>query len=489
MKSIIVESPSVIRLDGFDRKVLETVLSFKDMKVEFELKKFKHAHWYADKYGIEAYNEKLSELKASRVKSLLFEDECGIWTYSGLAGMLSRNLNASVTSKVEFPEAKLLPWDKVPFKMYPYQEEALGALLKVRHGGIELATGAGKSLIIANLVKTLGLRTVVMAPSVSIARQLFNTFSIWLGKKYVGLYGDGKKDTKKLITIGIAQSLTKVEEGSDAWNMFKQASVVIVDESHLVAAATLAKVCLGVLKDAPYRFFFSATQIRNDGSGLFLDAITGPIVYKLSVKECIEQGYLARLNFTMVQIDSQSSFQSRDSIAMTREHLYNNPEVNKTAASLANKFASRGDQVLILIDEMSQFNNIWGALRYQFGFAHGGGGSGSSLPEAYSKSDPEALVKQFNEGKLPILIGTSCVSIGTDIKSNKVTIYLKGGRSEIEVMQGAVGRSTRKHELVGKDSCEVIDFEVSNIETLQRHSDARREIYESVAPVSTWDLR
>ncbi len=92
-------------------------------------------------------------------------------------------------------------------------------------------------------------------------------------------------------------------------------------------------------------------------------------------------------------------------------------------------------------------------------------------------------MKQFNEGKIPILVGTSCVSTGTDIKANKATIYIQGGKSEIKVSQGAIGRSTRLHPPVGKTGCTVIDFDVSNQEVLHRHAKARKGIYSQTAPV------
>lgn len=497
MTVLTIESPVTLRIsDVDDTSFLKTLLQYRDKKVDFELQKFRHSTWYADKYGRQAYQERLKELQDSRIKSLLFEDDRGYWTYTGLAGSLARNLKAEEPeSLVVYPEASVIPWSKKPFDMYPYQREAYEALLKARHAGVEIGTGLGKSLIINYIIKALALKTVVMAPSKSIARQLYEGhdgrggFKAAFGSKYVGLYGDGRKDTGKLITVAIAASLTRIEPGDSAWKALSGTQVFVADESHLCPAVTLAKVCFGLLAAAPYRFFFSATQMRNDGLDMLLDSITGPVVYRMSVQEGIQKGYLAALDFTMAQVTSDSSFESRDANEMTRKHLYDNPRVNKCVAQLANSFASRNQQVLILIDELDQFNKIYGQLRYEVGFAHGGGsGEREALPEAFRKADNADLVQRFNEGRLPILVGTSAVSIGTDIKANQATIYVKGGKSEIEVMQGAVGRSTRLHPEVGKTRCQVIDFSVVNKEVLRRHADARQKIYETVAPVKEWAI-
>src|SRR5690606_20836164 len=60
-------------------------------------------------------------------------------------------------------------------------------------------------------------------------------------------------------------------------------------------------------------------------------------------------------------------------------------------------------------------------------------------------SDPEKLVDDFNAGKLPILVGTGCISIGTDIRTPKTLINLQAGVSEIRIRQ-AIGRGTRRTE-------------------------------------------
>lgn len=490
------ESPTCCRIENpGDLTELKSHLQYRDRKVDFELKKMKHSFWYIQKHGQEAYDERMETLKKERVKSLLFEDEHGYWTYSGLIKPLARNLKASIAEpRFSRPAAQLLPWkDKPEHVPHPYQDQSLEALLAEGHAGVEIGTGLGKSLIIFHLVKRLGLQTVVMAPNVSIARQLYEGeggtggLKAAFGSRYVGLYGDGRKDASKLITVAIAASLTKVEPGSPAWKFFTQSHVFVADESHLCPASTLAKVCFGLLAKAPYRFFFSATQLRNDGLDMLLDAITGPIVYRKSVMEGINDGYLARLKTTFCKVSSKSTFSSRDANEMTRKHLFYNPAVNRIAGAFANNFVSQGRQVLVLVEELKQFTHLLPYFKHVAAFAHAGDTQGV-LPEPYRDPDAAAWVKQFNAGKLPILVGTSCIATGTDIKANQATIYLRGGASEIEVMQGAVGRSTRLHKPVNKTSCDIIDFDVHDVEVLHRHALIRKNYFGSVGPVLEWSL-
>lgn len=499
-------NPTTVQIHDPDPKELlelRASLTYRDKKVQYELFKHKKADWFRNKNPM-GWEAKLEDLKSREVICLLKDtkDPNIFETHSGITHVLEKKYSIGVGLTYSYPRGSTLPWAKVPDKIpYPYQQSAFEELLHEKHARVEMGTGLGKSFIILNLVRELGLKTVVMAPSTSIADQLYSDFVKHLGKKYVGAYYDGKKEAKKLIVIGNAQSLTRVEEGSDAWELLKDTQVFIADESHLCPAATLVNVCFGLVKGAPWRFFFSATQMRNDGLDLLLDAITGPTVYRMTVREGVDGGYLARPHFRMIKTRSESGYQSEDANEMTRKHLFYNPVVLQQIAEVVNLSVDKlGHQVLILIDEVEQFTQLLPLLRHQVAFAHGPlqatqrhangtvkvQGNLEKVPEAYRDSDPNALVDSFNACEFPILVGTSCISTGTDIRSVKTCIYWKGGKSEIEVKQG-IGRCTRK--IPGKTACTIVDFDVENIGILSKHALARRDIYEDIyGPVEevTW---
>ncbi len=483
---LIHQSPTVLRLSGYEsrRGELEKYLTFVDKKVDYELDSHKrNKKWIIQSRGKEAFEQKLEELKAKRNQSLLFEDERGLWTHSGLSGMLAAAFGDEVSYEYKRPEPKALPWSHLPeFKNRYFQAAAEERLLAIGHGAVEIGTGLGKSQIIRNLVKALGLRTVVMAPSRNIAGQIFQDLTKHFGKAKVGQFYDGKKDFKKQIVVAVAASLTRVVPGSKEWDTLTSASIFIADESHLCPASTLAKVCFGLLAPAPYRFFLSGTQMRNDGLDLLLDAITGPIVYRMTVREGVDQGFLTKPVFKMIRTRSGIVFDTRDANDLTRAHLYYNPKINKIAGDLANKAVSlMARPTLILVDEIEQFTHLLPFLRYEARFAHGGVNKDNKdkLPVEYHASDPDQLVEDFNNGVFPILVGTSCIATGTDIKSVKAIIYLRGGKSEVELKQ-SVGRGTRLFP--GKEDFLFIDFAIDDVETLARHAEARISIFKDIYP-------
>ena len=346
-------------------------------------------------------------------------------------------------------------------------------------GDFTVTHNSGKSLVILNLLKHYGVKTLIVTPFSNITGQLCKDLEKYFGTKYVGQFGDGKKKTDKLFTVATAQSVTRVVKGSKEWTDLTECKMIIFDEAHFVATETFKSICLeGVAEHYPYRFFLSATQTRTDGSELLLRGVTGPVVYRKSFKE-LAGTFLKTVNVKFFNVPVGSPPQN-DPKRETRNQIYNNPHVAKLAATLAEKaWLAAGRQTVILIEEYEQFvllKNYLGAVPY--GFAHGtvSALAKETLPEQYWKCDVDAIVKQFNDGSLPILIGTTAVATGVDIRPTGCLIYLQGGISEIKVKQG-VGRGTRP---VAHPDLWVVDFNVQGSPTMERHARARAEVYSTL---------
>lgn len=470
-------------------KQLEMLLTYRDKKIDFQIQKLRNSQYWYHKLGPEGVKEQIDALKAQQVKLLLYQDEGGYYTFPSLEGKIRQfflgRKDDQTVEEYTYPEEELIPWKDTSKlkKLRPYQDEAVSALLEAKHAAVEIGTGLGKSVIILNMAKRLGQKTVVMTPSVSIARQIYDEFVENFGTRYVGAFFDSKKQSDKKFVISVAASLAKVsQEGAKNphYENLASATVFIADESHTCPAKTLEDVCHGLLADAPYRFFFSGTQLRGDGLGLLLEAITGPIVYRMTLREGVEQGFLSKPIFNMVTVNSSGYIRSKDPNDITREALYYNPAVNKVAANIANKCVSLlKHPVLILVDEFEQFAHLLPYLKHKVAFAHGGvtAQNANLIPKEYHKSDPNELVRQFNNLEIPILVGTSCISTGTDIRSVKDIIFLMGGKSETQIRQ-AIGRGTRLFE--GKTDFKFWDFDVVSVDLVHKHAMQRAAIYDSV---------
>lgn len=211
---------------------LRRILKYKDKQVEMQIRNLKKNYYLRQRYGDEYVELQLSSLSKELWKSLLFEDDSGFWTYPGLLKRLTLSFTITgVSNLVPYPEYRLIPWSTTPkHEMYYYQREAMEELLKIPHSHVELPTGSGKSVLIMNLIKQSGLKTIVVAPSSSIVKQLYDDAIFCFGKKNVGLFSGAKKQHDKRIVIATAQSLVRVDGQSDAFNSLSHYESLIFDE-------------------------------------------------------------------------------------------------------------------------------------------------------------------------------------------------------------------------------------------------------------------
>lgn len=504
--------PTILRLRLPEDQIslLKSSLTFEDKQVSFLLKRSERAIRAAKnqlaqldpfdtaltgklKRKIGFLEKQVKEQKSKQFRCLVFLDRDGYWTYSGLSEYVSALVGADRPSaQYELPDSGLFPYKRMPkFQNRYYQTEAVEALMAAApHGpaAVDMATGSGKSTVIRSLVKEHSLKTIVMVPSTSIADQLYEDLLHHFGETYVGMFGGGKKKVGKLITVAMDDSLVNILPDSEAWEDLSQAQVFISDEAHLTATATQEKVLSGLAKNAPYRYFVTATLFRNDGKDMLLEGLTGRSVYTKSLRSLVDEGFLAKPKFKVLTITPDVSPTSTDPNEVTRQLLYYSDKVNAKAAEIARYYVQDLKRpTLIRIDEVEQFDRLYRHLKdLRVGFAHGTLTKDNQdlVPKKFHKDVPNDVVRQFNDGELDVLIGTSCIATGTDILVAEAGIYLVGGKSEIEVSQ-SVGRMTRGGRLgtvfnpwtgVQKVESTWIDFKVED-ETLSRHARERISIY------------
>jgi superfamily II DNA or RNA helicase len=424
------------------------------------------------------------------------DDEGRPHTYAGLWQDLSREFGWGIEgNSIIAPPKHMIPWAHPPeHAIRYYQDEAANALLdNARQGpvSIELPTGSGKSRIIEEILHRNPVQSMIITPSANITTQLHKGMVERFGPRYVGKYGDKSHDVGKLFTVCTAQSLIRVEQGSDEWQFFNNTAQFAWDESHTTPATTFERVELGLLRDVPNRFHLSATQIRGDGADLLLRGIIGRNVYRKTFKELVNEGYLARPYFKIFHVPAYGMTAAHDINEETRQQIYLNPNVNRLAAEFACKAVNLANrQTIIIIDEFHQFLALSKYLTVPFEFVHGGSTSRKDskgkeilqniLPKQYWTSDTEGAIKRFNSGQTKLMVGTSAIATGVDLPPCACLVYLQGGMSETQIKQ-AIGRGTRV--TADKNDLIVVDFKVVGSPSMERHADVRIDIYNDMGDV------
>jgi superfamily II DNA or RNA helicase len=169
----------------------------------------------------------------------------------------------------------------------PYQEEAVGAWAgNGGRGVIVLPTGAGKTVVALMAASRLGLRTLVVAPTIDLLHQWRSALAERLGYdlEEIGIVGGGKR---------IIRDLTVITYDSAAlpYRRLDGFGLLVVDEVHHLPARAYRSIAAKV--NAPFRLGLSATPERADHGHLALDDLVGPIVYRRSAAELARDEHIA----------------------------------------------------------------------------------------------------------------------------------------------------------------------------------------------------
>ena len=324
-----------------------------------------------------------------------------------------------------FPNAK--------FMMRPYQTDAVLQMLyrgNPRGGGIlQAATGAGKTMMAAKLIASVGRRTLVLTHTKDLLRQTADELSRWLGEP-VGIYGGGKKQTDCFVTVATVQSLQRSGD-----ELLRGTDFAIFDEAHHVAAQTIYDL-LFKMPMVSWVVGLSASPWRDDGLDLLLEAVCGPVRCRIRATDLIEQGWLVPPTISVHKVPVEPELRKIRSSGAEYQGLYqmliaDHHGRHAYVAGLARNHVRLDRTVLILVRSLEHGHalkqHIPGAL-----FMEG------ETPAAERK----IILDRVRNRSLRILIATSLADEGLDLPSVDVVILAGAGSSTTRALQ-RIGRALR----------------------------------------------
>ncbi len=168
-------------------------------------------------------------------------------------------------------------------KLRDYQEEiiniSLAHMKKYGGGLIAVPCGTGKTLMAIYIAHALGLKTLVLTHKSFLQEQWINRIEQFTGEES-GIIRQNKVITKdKNFAVGMIQSISKREYDL---NIFKEFSLVIIDEAHRFASKHFSKALFKV--GAKYTLALSATPRRVDGLMKVTNWFVGDIMYQKKLK-------------------------------------------------------------------------------------------------------------------------------------------------------------------------------------------------------------
>ncbi|AZT84886.1 DEAD/DEAH box helicase [Marinobacter sp. NP-4(2019)] len=355
-----------------------------------------------------------------------------------------------------------------PFKLRPYQKEAVEATLdhfrkSDESAVIVLPTGAGKSLVIAELARLARRRILVLTHVKELVEQnhaKYQSYGLTGGIFSAGLK---RKESRHQVTFASVQSVSaNLDQFRDEY------SLVIIDECHRVSGdetsqyqriiellrqqndslkvlgltATPYRLAMGWIYRYHYRGF-----VRSEEGKPFEHCI-----YELPLSYMINRGYLTRpelVNAAVAQYDFS---------ALPRDRF------GEYAEKDVNQLLSKHKRVTRAIIEqvMAQAADRKGVMIFAATVEHAREITGY-LPEHHTAlvtgatdlKDRDLLIQRFKQRQLKYLVNVSVLTTGFDAPHVDFIAILRPTQS-VSLYQQIVGRGLRLDE--GKQDCLVIDY-------------------------------
>ena len=325
------------------------------------------------------------------------------------------------------------------YKLRDYQQQASDAAIRFfsdktkKRNAIEvLPTGAGKSLVIADIASRLEGHTLVFQPSKEILEQNYMklcSYGVLDCSIYSASFGRKEISRVTFATIG------SVKNHPELFQHFRN---IIIDECHLVNPKegmykeflTMLRCKVLGLTATPYRLCSS----RDFGSMLKFITRTRPcvfsyVIYQVQISTLLDMGYLSKLNYYPMNPVGWNEL---------------NLKSNTTGADYTDK------SVIKEYERIDFYGFLVSVVRRLLNPKVGGKRKGKSIPGTAivsgdtPKATREMILRQFKAGKIPVVANVGVLTTGFDYPELD-TIVMARPTMSLALWYQIVGRAIRPH--------------------------------------------
>lgn len=355
-------------------------------------------------------------------------------------------------------------WVQKPMTPRYYQAEMIPIGLSEHRGVFEAAVGSGKTFVMMSLIKELKTPTLVIIPAKDLAGQTVSVFQEFLGKKAAMLLTSTSLD-KPLAPIRVTtiQTLKAIQKKGLVSNILKDVGMVCIDEFHHAGADSYTSL-MKEFNSIYYRFGFTGTYLRNDSKTLDMWGLLSKRIYHYSASKATQDGFLTPLKIITHEIPG---ILSKSYPTEYKKNYCGNHHLLRKIAEILQQL-DNNESVLILVKQKEEGGSLIQKYLEEKGIP-------STFISGDSKrSEVKEILKAFNEKQIKILIGSTIIGEGIDIKSTDHLIMAQGGKSEIAITQ-AIGRAVRLYP--NKKVAYLHDFRMLDTKYMEKHWLERYKIY------------
>lgn len=314
------------------------------------------------------------------------------------------------------------------YKLRDYQQEASDIAVKnLRTYGkpfvIQAATGAGKSLIIADICHQINEPILILQPSKEILEQNYNKLKSY-GVTDISMYSASMKSKEiAKFTYATIGSIYKKPE------LFKHFKYVIIDECHGVNPKNLEgmytqflqaigcnRVC--GLTATPYRI--QQKWVTEDGDLYYTGTLKminriypfffKKIAYKIETQELINMGYLCPIEYYVESMDTSALKVNSTGADFTTESLekfWDTKHLRRVAQAI--EYSNKNNQrTLVFCSSIRQATN---AMK----LTNAMGITTALVTGKTPKIERETIIQKFKDGEIKHLLNVGVFTTGFDM--------------------------------------------------------------------------
>ncbi|QQO41379.1 helicase [Bacillus phage 015DV004] len=266
------------------------------------------------------------------------------------------------------------------------------------------------------------------------------------------------------------ENKNKYKKYKDTLDFIESVKVMIADEVHHSKAETWF-TSLSLCNNATYRIGLTGTVDKKDKMGWQrLQAIFNQVVVRVSNEFLIDKGISSKPTIRLLPIQEPRDIELVGTyLEAYKRGIVENDLRNKVVVDLAEGYQNkRPGGILISVKEIDHGDRILASLRERgidAEFIHGGS-------DADHRSNQ---LERFSKGELKILIASTIIDEGVDMKSIGCMILAAGGKSMRQQLQ-RIGRGLRLNGIDG-NSVMVFDFYDQTNKFLLKHANERIKIF------------
>lgn len=345
---------------------------------------------------------------------------------------LSRKKQVGLKRTIDTKSVKKFIND-LPFNLTIDQEKCVNDILSDITNPIRMNrliqgdVGSGKTMvaIIALYINYLsGYQGVMMAPTEVLANQHYLNISKLLNK-----YG---------MKVDLLTGSMKLKEKKDIYNRLADGNIDILIGTHALFSEGVTYNNLGlVITDEQHRFGVNQrSNLKNKGvtpDVLYLSATPIPRTYALTIYGDMDVSNIKTLPNGRKEI--KTLLMNSKQIKSVLEMMYNELK-NKHQIYVIAPLVEESDKInLENVDELyNKMNSAFGKV-CKIGIMHG----------KMDKDDKEDVMQKFKDGEISILVSTTVIEVGVDVKNATMIVIFDAfrfGLSQLHQLRGRVGRNS-----------------------------------------------